>query len=113
MGLYDRILQVEQVTTIGWFLYSSQQINREVLQSVLSQELDTAVELRWRQIRAVWYEEIPPQYEVSALPVLVEKSKEIEAQTLPERRGSLPHASSTSFYPILRISPRQERANQV
>jgi len=104
MGMYDRILQVEQVTTIGWFLYSSQQINREVLQEELSRELDTAVEIRWRHIGAEWDEQIPREYEVSALHVLVEKSQELEAQSLlhalySKDSGSYPLDVALRFIP--------------
>jgi hypothetical protein len=72
MGIYDRVLQVEQATTVGFLLYSSQQINRDILQAELSRRLGFQVECRWRKIRAEWNEAIPKQYEVSAIHVLVE-----------------------------------------
>ena len=49
-GWWLRSIQAEQVATIGWLLYSTRQMDTDILKALLEERMPFSVGLRWRSI---------------------------------------------------------------
>jgi len=73
-GLWKAYLQLEQPTSLGWLLFSTQMMNVELLQEAISDKLENIpVGLCWKTISQGLQGTIPKNMQVKALHVLVDK----------------------------------------
>jgi len=73
-GLWKAYLQLEQPTSLGWLLFSTQMMNMELLQEAISDKLENIpVGLCWKTISQGLQGTIPKNMQVKALHVLVDK----------------------------------------
>jgi hypothetical protein len=89
-GLYDRTLQVENTSLVGFLLFSTGQTHVARLQEALTKQLGFPVECKWRQIRQPDASgSTAGQAIVKAIHVIVDKRNETEAlEALQELYGS-------------------------
>lgn len=57
-GMYDRDLQVESIERKGWFLYSTQALDKKLLAEKIEEEIGVEVALRYKYINTEKYEEL-------------------------------------------------------
>jgi len=73
-GLWQAYLQLEQLTSLGWLLFSTQMMNVEQLKEAISDEIgNIPVGLHWKTISHGSQGSIPKDQQVKALHVLVDE----------------------------------------
>ena len=65
-GLFTRTLQAENIVDVGWFVYSTWEMEAESLAAVISDHIKIEVGLRWKMISLGIRERIPPPSNRSA-----------------------------------------------
>ena len=79
-GLFTRTLQVENITDVGWFVYSTWEMEAEALSAAISKVIQIEVGLRWKMINLGTRERIPPEQQVRALHIEVAVEDRLAAQ---------------------------------
>jgi len=73
-GLWKAYLQSEQPTSLGWFLFSTQTMNIDLLKDAISDKLENIpIGLHWKTISHSSQGSIPQDQQVKALHVLVDE----------------------------------------
>ena len=79
-GLFERMLQVAETAEVGWLLYSTWQMEAQVLAQAIEATIKMPVGLRWKQISTGSKERLPPDLQVKALHVEVALENRVAAQ---------------------------------
>ena len=79
-GLFERMLQVPDTAEIGWFLYSTWQMETSVLAQAIESTINMSIGLRWKQISQGTKNRLPPDQQVKALHVEVSLENRVAAQ---------------------------------
>jgi len=73
-GIWKAYLQLEQPTSLGWLLFSTQMMDVELLQEAISDQMENIpVSLHWKTISQGLQGTIPKNMQVKALHVLVDE----------------------------------------
>ena len=79
-GLFTRSLQAENLVDVGWFVYSTWEMEADALASSISDFIKIEVGLRWKMVSLGTRERIPPEQQVRALHVEVAVENRMAAQ---------------------------------
>ena len=79
-GLFTRTLQAENLVDVGWFVYSSWEMEAESLAAAISNHIKIEVGLRWKMISLGTRERIPTEQQARALHVEVSVENRLAAQ---------------------------------
>ena len=70
-GMFERMLQVPDTAEIGWLVYSTWQMETDVLAQAIEDTINMKIGLRWKQISAGSRERLPIEQQVKALHIEV------------------------------------------
>ena len=70
-GLFTRTLQAENLVDVGWFVYSTWEMEADALAASISNHIQIEVGLRWKMISLGTRERIPTEQQVRALHIEV------------------------------------------
>ena len=79
-GMFTRTLQAENLVDVGWFVYSTWEMEVEALAAAISNCIKIEVGLRWKMISMGTRERIPPEQQVRALHIEVAVENRMAAQ---------------------------------
>ena len=79
-GLFTRTLQAENLVDVGWFVYSTWEMEADSLAAAISKFISIEVGLRWKMISLGTRERIPPDLQVRALHIEVAVENRMAAQ---------------------------------
>ena len=79
-GMFERMLQVAEVSEIGWLVYSTWQMEADVLAQAIEDVINIKVGLRWKQISTGSREKVPVDQQVKALHIEVASENRLVAQ---------------------------------
>ena len=79
-GMFERMLQVAETAEIGWLLYSTWQMEAQVLAQAIEDTIKMSIGLRWKQISQGSRERLPVEQQVKALHVEVASENRVAAQ---------------------------------
>ena len=79
-GLFTRTLQAENLVDVGWFVYSTWEMEADALSAAISDFIKIEVGLRWKMISLGTRERIPAEQQVRALHVEVAVENRMVAQ---------------------------------
>ena len=79
-GLFTRTLQAENIVDVGWFVFSTWEMEAESLYAAISDAIKIEVGLRWKMISLRSRERIPVEQQVRALHVEVSIENRMAAQ---------------------------------
>ena len=79
-GLFERMLQVAETAEIGWLVYSTWQMEAQVLAHAIEKMIQMPVGLRWKQVSNGSREKLPADQQVKALHVEVALENRVPAQ---------------------------------
>ena len=70
-GLFTRTLQAENLVDVGWFVYSTWEMEADALAAAISDHIKIEIGLRWKMISLGTRERIPVEQQVRALHIEV------------------------------------------
>ena len=79
-GMFERMLQVENTTEIGWLVYSTWQMETDVLAQAIEDVINIPIGLRWKQISMSSRERLPFDQQVKALHIEVASENSVVGQ---------------------------------
>ena len=79
-GLFTRSLQAENIVDVGWFVFSTWEMDTEALSAAISDAIKIEIGLRWKMISLGTRDRIPPEQQVRALHVEVSVENRMVAQ---------------------------------
>ena len=79
-GLFTRTLQAETLVDVGWFVYSTWEMEAESLAAAISQHIKIDIGLRWKMISMGTRNQIPAEQQVRALHIEVAVENRLAAQ---------------------------------
>ena len=79
-GLFTRSLQAENLVDVGWFVYSTWEMEAEYLATAISDWIQIEIGLRWKMISLGTKERIPSEQQVRALHIEVSVENRTAAQ---------------------------------
>ena len=79
-GLFTRTLQAENLVDVGWFVYSTWEMEAEALAAAISAFINIEIGLRWKLISLGTRDRIPTEQQVRALHVEVSVENRMVAQ---------------------------------
>ena len=79
-GLFTRTLHAENLVDVGWFVYSTWEMEAESLAAAISNRIKIEVGLRWKMISLGTRDRIPTEQQVRALHVEVSVENRLAAQ---------------------------------
>ena len=79
-GMFERMLQVENTSEIGWLVYSTWQMEANVLAQAIEEFINIKIGLRWKQISMGSREKLSPDQQVKALHIEVASENRTIAQ---------------------------------
>ena len=79
-GMFERMLQVADTAEIGWLVYSTWQMEADVLAQAIEATIKIPVGLRWKQVSQGTKERLPPDQQVKALHIEVALENRVAAQ---------------------------------
>ena len=79
-GMFTRSLQAENLVDVGWFVYSTWEMEADALAAAISNFIQIEVGLRWKMVSLGTRERIPPEQQVRALHVEVAVENRMAAQ---------------------------------
>ena len=79
-GLFTRSIQAENLVDVGWFVYSSWEMEAESLASAISNHIQIEIGLRWKMISLGTRNKIPVEQQVRALHIEVSVENRLAAQ---------------------------------
>ena len=79
-GMFERMLQVEETTEIGWLLYSTWQMETDVLAQAIENTINIKIGLRWKQVNTSSNEKLPFEQQIKALHIEVASNDRSAAQ---------------------------------
>ena len=79
-GLFTRTLQAENLVDVGWFVYSTWEMEADSLATAISDHIKIEVGLRWKMISLGTKERIPSEQQVRALHIEVSVENRQAAQ---------------------------------
>ena len=79
-GMFERMLQVADTSEIGWLVYSTWQMEVDVLAQAIENTINIPVGIRWKQISMGNRERLPVEQQVKALHVEVASENRLIAQ---------------------------------
>ena len=79
-GLFTRTLQAENLVDVGWFVYSTWEMEADSLAAAISQHIKIEIGLRWKMISLGTRNKIPPEQQVRALHIEVAVENRLAAQ---------------------------------
>ena len=79
-GLFTRTLQAENLVDVGWFVYSTWEMEADSLAAAISKFIGIEVGLRWKMISLGTRNKIPPEQQVRALHIEVAVENRLAAQ---------------------------------
>ena len=79
-GMFERMLQVADTAEIGWLVYSTWQMEMDVLTQAIEDVINIPIGLRWKQINMGNRERVPLDQQVKALHIEVAAENRTAAQ---------------------------------
>ena len=79
-GLFTRTLQAENLVDVGWFVYSTWEMEADALAAAISNFIKIEVGLRWKMVSLGTRDRIPTEQQVRALHVEVAVENRMSAQ---------------------------------
>ena len=79
-GMFERMLQVAETSEIGWLLYSTWQMEADVLAQAIEDTINIKIGLRWKQVNMGSKERLPLEQQVKALHIEVASENRTIAQ---------------------------------
>ena len=79
-GLFTRTLQAENLVDVGWFVYSTWEMEADALAAAISNSIKIEVGLRWKMVSLGVRNSIPAEQQVRALHVEVAVENRMAAQ---------------------------------
>ena len=79
-GLFTRTLQAENLVDVGWFVYSTWEMETDSLAAAISDFIKIEIGLRWKMISLGIRERIPQEQQVRALHIEVAVENRLAAQ---------------------------------
>ena len=79
-GFFTRTLQAENLVDVGWFVYSTWEMEADALSAAISSFIHIEVGLRWKMISIGTRERIPQEQQVRALHIEVAVENRLAAQ---------------------------------
>ena len=79
-GMFERMLQVADVAEVGWLVYSTWQMEADVLAQAIEDVINIKVGLRWKQIITGSREKLSVDQQVKALHIEVASENRLAAQ---------------------------------
>ena len=79
-GIFTRTLQAENIVDVGWFVYSTWEMETEALSLAISNTIKIEIGLRWKMISIGSRERIPLEQQVRALHIEVSIENRMAAQ---------------------------------
>ena len=79
-GIFTRTLQAENIVDVGWFVYSTWEMEAAALADAISSHIKIEVGLRWKMVSLGSRERIPPEQQVRALHIEVSVENRLIAQ---------------------------------
>ena len=79
-GMFERMLQVADTSEIGWLVYSTWQMEADVLAQAIEDTINIPIGLRWKQISMNNRERVPLEQQVKALHIEVASENRMIAQ---------------------------------
>ena len=79
-GMFERMLQVADTSEIGWLVYSTWQMEADVLAKAIEEVINIPIGLRWKQISMSNRERVPLEQQVKALHIEVASENRMIAQ---------------------------------
>ena len=79
-GLFTRTLQAENLVDVGWFVYSTWEMEADALAAAISNHIGIEIGLRWKMISLGTRNKIPQEQQVRALHIEVAVENRLAAQ---------------------------------
>ena len=79
-GLFTRSIQAENLVDVGWFVYSTWEMEAESLAAAISSHIQIEIGLRWKMISLGTRDKIPLEQQVRALHIEVAVENRLAAQ---------------------------------
>ena len=79
-GLFTRSIQAENLVDVGWFVYSTWEMEAESLAAAISTHIQIEIGLRWKMISLGTRDKIPVEQQVRALHIEVSVENRLSAQ---------------------------------
>ena len=79
-GMFERMLQVAETSEVGWLVYSTWQMEADVLAQAIEDVINIPIGLRWKQINMGTKEKLPLDQQVKALHIEVASENRTAAQ---------------------------------